>query len=1197
MATTLAEMALIVRADMARVKPDVVRGSGDAGQAGGKRLADSLSKDFASRLNTQLRSLNIKPVDLKLGTNKSDAAIASLTKKLAKVRDDSSKPYEIRVKADDALQNVERLEGKLGDVGKRSKDLSQITDAAGVLGLGLLGAAGTAIKFGADFDKSMSAVVAASGAGADEVNKLRKAAIQAGADTQYSATQAADGITALSKAGVQTADILNGGLKGALNLAAAGEIDVADAAETAATAMTQFKLQGGQIPHVADLLAAGAGKAQGSVADLSAALNQSGLVASQTGLTIEDTTGALAAFASAGLTGSDAGTSFKTMLQALQAPSGKTLDLMNSLGISAYDAQGGFVGITKLAGSLQDRLHNLTPELRANALAQIFGSDAVRAASVLYEQGQSGIQGWIDKTNDAGYAAKQAAALTDNLSGDLERLKGSLETQFIKGGSGAGGGLRVLTQFVNGLVDNFGRLPPVVSGSLTVLTAVGGVALVAGAGFLKARQKLGELRAELVATGPAGVKTADGIGKVTSAAGKAAAAIAIWQAAMAAADQFASKIDANTEAMAAGLQKFGQGADLAGNSAQVLGGNLENLTTGFKFLADADNNRRVVAKNLEKGLESVIPGLNDYAKSLANTQTQVTAVDTALSTMVASGNLQGANDAFARLTKELAVNGVSVDEVKKQFPQYANALEAAAHKANGLTGATGDATAGTNDLGKAAQAAKDKVDALDKAFGDLFKQYMNTDEAALNLKETEISTNKVFEHGTKTLGLNTDEGRTNRKAVLDRLGAINDMREAEIKNGTSVDKASAKYRTQVDALRATLKHMGFLPPEINKLIGKYKDIPNKVDTKVSISGDGAVGGKLSLLGQAQQALKKGTPIPKAAAHVFGPFFDKGGWTGPGSKYDPAGIVHADEYVIPKESRQRVERDHPGALDHIKDTGKLPGYDGGGRVVWPFPVNASGTRVPSAKEVGNAVGGAGIAGALNWARSQVGKPYIWASAGPNGYDCSGFQSAIINFLQHKPLYHRRFSTGEAGGSHLAGLTRGKQSQYMIGVFKGNPGHTAGTINGVNVESSGSAGVRVGGGARGAHSSMFDLHYGYAGGGRVGDAPFDLLDPRGSRYSPRLAAMLGYRTAMAGAGETSSGIQKVAVADSGRVTLDRGWNLVGNGTGRPETLSTDAAGGVTVNIYGSVIASKQQAEDIMVEAWHSAVKKKRITVKPS
>ena len=83
------------------------------------------------------------------------------------------------------------------------------------------------------------------------------------------------------------------GLTGALSLAAAGSLEVAEAAEISASALTQFKLSGDKIPHLADLLAAGAGKAQGSVKDLGAALNQTGLVAASTGLSIEETTGGL----------------------------------------------------------------------------------------------------------------------------------------------------------------------------------------------------------------------------------------------------------------------------------------------------------------------------------------------------------------------------------------------------------------------------------------------------------------------------------------------------------------------------------------------------------------------------------------------------------------------------------------------------------------------------------------------------------------------------------------------------------------------------------------------------------------------------------------------------------------------------------------------------------------------------------------
>jgi TP901 family phage tail tape measure protein len=123
--------------------------------------------------------------------------------------------------------------------------------------------AGYAIKSAADFDKAMSGVKAATHAGTQDIAALRQAALQAGKDTTYSATEAAGAVTELSKAGVSTADVLGGGLKGALSLAAAGQLNVGEAAETAAAAMTQFKLSGKDIPHIADLLAAGAGKAQG----------------------------------------------------------------------------------------------------------------------------------------------------------------------------------------------------------------------------------------------------------------------------------------------------------------------------------------------------------------------------------------------------------------------------------------------------------------------------------------------------------------------------------------------------------------------------------------------------------------------------------------------------------------------------------------------------------------------------------------------------------------------------------------------------------------------------------------------------------------------------------------------------------------------------------------------------------------------
>lgn len=340
--------------------------------------------------------------------------------------------------------------------GGKTKLLTAGIAAAGIAATAL-GVA--AVRMAADFDASMSTVQANTGASADEMSLLRQAAIDAGADTVYSATDAADAINELGKAGMSTSDILSGGLNGALDLAASDGMEVAEAAELMSSAMAQFNLTGADATRIADALAAGAGKAQGSARDLGYALQQSGMVANSFGIGMEETVGTLTSFANAGMTGSDAGTSLKSMLIALANPTKKAQNLMDELGISAYDAQGNFIGLKALAGQLQTQMSGLTQAQRNQALATIFGSDAIRAANVLYNEGSDGIADWTKKVSDSGYAAQQAAAKNDNLRGDLENLSGSFESMMIKLGEGGQGPLRKLVQTIDMLVDGFGQLP------------------------------------------------------------------------------------------------------------------------------------------------------------------------------------------------------------------------------------------------------------------------------------------------------------------------------------------------------------------------------------------------------------------------------------------------------------------------------------------------------------------------------------------------------------------------------------------------------------------------------------------------------------------------------------------------------------------------------------------------------------------
>lgn len=366
--------------------------------------------------------------------------------------------YTTRMQA--ASKQAEQLATSLDKPVDKSQRLGQAATSLGI-GIGALSLAigVTAVQSFMEFDQAMSRVEADTHATGDSLTALRDKAIEAGSRTVYSATESADAIDELAKAGMSVQNILNGGLDGALDLAAAGNMDVAKAAEISASALGQFGLDGSQASHVADLLAAGANTAQGDVSDMGEALNMVGTTASQMGMSIEDTIGALTALASKGITGSAAGEQLRSALIGLSSASGPCREQMEELGISLYDSQGNFVGLANFAGQLKTALSKLTPEQRANAMGILFSNAAMNAGNILYEEGAEGIEAYTDQVNQSGFAQQQAAKLTDNLKGDVEQLGGAFESAFIKIGSGANGPLRATVQTVTDLVNAFADLP------------------------------------------------------------------------------------------------------------------------------------------------------------------------------------------------------------------------------------------------------------------------------------------------------------------------------------------------------------------------------------------------------------------------------------------------------------------------------------------------------------------------------------------------------------------------------------------------------------------------------------------------------------------------------------------------------------------------------------------------------------------
>lgn len=733
---------------------------------------------------------------------------------------------DYRRDADQAKKATESV----GASGKKAKvDLDQLAGTLTVVGGLMVAAAGAAVFASARFDKEMSAVAAATGAAGDELADLREAALEAGAATSFSATEAADAIEQLAKAGVSAADVLGGALTGALSLAAAGEIEVGVAAETAASAMTQFKLEGSDVGHIADLLAAGAGKAQGGVLDMGEALKQAGLVASQTGLSIEETTGTLAAFASAGLLGSDAGTSFRTMLLRLAAPTGESAELMKELGIEAFDAGGNFVGMAKLAGSLETALSGLTQEQRQAAFATIFGQDAIRAASIAYALGEDGIREWIAAVDDQGFATRQAEALTDNLVGDVERLTGSLETLFIEAGEGANTGLRQLTQTGEELVNAFGEMPGPMQTVVVMASGLSGVGLLGAAAFLKFKSSLGDFTENLAKAGPAGERAGRMLNRVGTFAAKAGTALGVLAVASAAVNAATEDLNPQLDALAAGLDRWADGAGASGEIARLFGDDLAGLG---ESLSTAASDSRDFAEGVSAATFGIIKftGAADVEK--------IQALDSAMAAMVQGGNLREAAKAFDELTEIAAANGVTVEQLRELFPEYAGALEVSEKE-------TDDLADTTHQLELAQLAAVDAGEQLIDVWLALHGAAKTADEQMLEAVQAIDGVTEAFTENGGALQGNTEAALENRLALADAAEQAIEAADAFIANGGSAEEAAAMLedfeRRAADAAIAA----GGNADEVNRLADELFQLPASkyvaVNVQFNVAGNTGFG--------------------------------------------------------------------------------------------------------------------------------------------------------------------------------------------------------------------------------------------------------------------------------------------------------------------------------------------------------------------
>lgn len=405
---------------------------------------------------------------------------------------------KIVIDANEAEAGVKKAEKAVDDLQKKqeaaAKHLKSVgADAARAYGVAVVAGFALAVNSAKDFEQALANVAAAGGKQAEgQMEAIRKKALQLGADTKFSSIEAAAAMEVLIKAGLSVNDVLNGAADAAVNLAAAEGITIPEAAEIAAVAMTAFNLKAEQMPAIANKISQAASATKMDVKDFAQAMNQAGAVSKLVGLSFEDMALGITAMGKAGIVGSDAGTSLKTMLMNLNPATKAQRELMRDLGLltkeganAFFDASGKAKNLTEIAGVLNNALKGMTQQQKLSTLETLFGADAIRAAAIISEQGAQGMKSLTAEMQSQLTVAEKAKIKQDTLSGAIEKMKGSLETAGIQVGTAFIPIMRQLAEGIEKAADWFSKLSPGVQQAIAWFL-LGSTALL-GFGFVLAK--------------------------------------------------------------------------------------------------------------------------------------------------------------------------------------------------------------------------------------------------------------------------------------------------------------------------------------------------------------------------------------------------------------------------------------------------------------------------------------------------------------------------------------------------------------------------------------------------------------------------------------------------------------------------------------------------------------------------------------
>lgn len=338
-----------------------------------------------------------------------------------------------------------------------AKGLELAGEAISAIGDKAKEAAEYVVEVGSSFEAGMSEVEAISGATGSELEALENKAKSLGSSTKFSATEAANAMTNMSLAGWSVNQTLSG-IDGVLQLAAASNMDLADASQVVTDNISTFNLEASQSTHIADMMAYAQANSSTTAAELGEAYKNCGANMNAAGQDIETTTSFLEALANNGLRSSEAGTSLAAIMRDLTSKMKDGKIAIGDTSVEVMDSNGNFRDMTDVLKDVENATDGMGDAQKQAALMSTFTSDSIKGLNMLLNTGADQVAGYEDSLrNCSGAASDMADTMQDNLQGKLTELSSATEGlgiavyDYISGP--LQGGVELLTDVVSGLTD------------------------------------------------------------------------------------------------------------------------------------------------------------------------------------------------------------------------------------------------------------------------------------------------------------------------------------------------------------------------------------------------------------------------------------------------------------------------------------------------------------------------------------------------------------------------------------------------------------------------------------------------------------------------------------------------------------------------------------------------------------------------